>query len=247
VLTEVLKWLADDMSRRRADAKARPGLAASPDEVLTPLRQAARAFETAETDLRVPDRTWRAVALLRGIMARWGNTDSAEKARQRLEAIQADPKRAALVAEQGGKEERLTLAAQARALERFGDTGRALQAWETLVRHHPDSDEGKKAVAEVQRLKTALAATPYLGVAFTGNGLTVSQVVPGGPADRGGLKEGDRLVKLDGVKLASLPDVRKVLQAHQPGDKVVLEVERAGKAMTVTVELGSTPAPGDSE
>jgi predicted esterase len=244
VLTEVLKWLADDLPRRRAEAKARPGLAPSPDDVPTPLRQAARALEAAEAELKVPDRTWRAVALLRGIVSRWGHTDSADKARKLLEEVQADPKWATLLAEQGGKEERSSLAAQARALDRFGDARRALQAWQTLARNHPDSDEGKKAAAEVQRLKNVLAATPYLGVAFT-SGLTVGQVAADGPADRAGIKAGDRLLRLGDVKLASLQDLRKALQSHKPGDKIVFEVERAGKPMTVTVEVAATPAPGD--
>src|SRR5262249_4886111 len=218
VLTEVLKWLVDDLPRRRADAKAHPGLAAAPEEVLMPRRQAARVLETAGAELKMPEHTWRAVALLRGITARWDNTDAAEKARKLLEEIRADPKRAALVAEQGGKDERLTLSAQARALERFGDPRRALQAWETLARRQADTAEGKKAAAEAQRLKAVLAAMPYLGIAFTGSGLTVGQVAPDGPAQRAGIKNGDRLIKLGDRKITSLPELRKALDAHKPGD-----------------------------
>jgi predicted esterase len=242
VLAEVLKWLADDLPRRRADAKARPGLAASPDEVLTPLRQAARVLEAVEADLKTPERTWRGVTLLRGVVERWGNSDSAEKARKLLEEIQADPKRAALVAEQGGKDERLTLAAQARALERFGDLRRALQAWEALARHHADTDEGKQAAGEAQRVRAVLAATPYLGIAFTGSGLRVGQVAPDGPAQRAGIRSGDLLIKLGDREVTSLAELRKALEAHKPGDKVVLEIERGGKPMALTVKLGATPA-----
>lgn len=247
VLAEVQRWIADDLARRRADAKARPGLAASPDDVPTSARQAARALETAEAELRIPERTWRGVSLLRGVGARWGGTEAADRARKLLEEIQANPKRAALVAEQGGKEERLTLSAQARALERFGEQRRALQAWQTLARQHADSEEGKLAAAAVERLKKALAAAPFVGIAFTGAGTTVGKVVLGGPADHAGVMTGDRIVRVGSSKVSSLQDFRQAVQGQKPGDKLTLEVERAGKPVTLTVEIGSTPPPDEKE
>lgn len=245
VLTEVLGWLNEDLPRRRAEAKARPGLTASPDEVFTSMRQAARALEMAETDLAQPRRTWRGVALLRGITTRWSNTEAADRAKQLLKEIQADPKRSALLVEQGGEEERRSLTAQARALERFGDPRRALQAWESLAKYHADHPEGKQAAAEAQRLKTALAATPYLGLAFAGTGNTVSEVAPGGPADHGGIKSGDRLLKIGSAKIGTLQDLRRALQTQKPGDKLLVEIERGGKMMTLTVQLGATPSAND--
>jgi predicted esterase len=245
VLAEVHAWVADDLKRRQADAKARPGLAVGPDEVPTHVKQAARQVETAERELRQSERTWRGVALLQGVVARWDRTEAADKARKLLKEIEADPKRAQLLAEQGGTEERRTLTAQGKALERLGDQRRALKAWQELAKNHPDTPEGKKAAEEAKRLAAALAATPYLGLSLMGETNKIAQVVAKSPADRAGVKPGDLLLKLEKMKIASLQDLRKALQDHKPGDKVMLEVKRGNEVLMLMVELGKMPAPGD--
>jgi hypothetical protein len=245
VLAEVQAWLAEDLPRRRADAKARPGLAVGPDEVPTAAKQAAGLLEMAEAELRQPDRVWRGVALLQGVTARWGKSAAADRARRRLEEVQSDPKQAQRIAEQGGAEERQVLAAQARGLERLGDLRRALQAWELLAQQHADTPDGKKAVEEAGRLAGVLAATPYLGVAFAGDTPVLVEVRSKGPADRAGLKRGDRVLQVGTAKVGSARDVRQALQGHKPGDKVAVEVQRDGKAVSVTVELGAVPTQDD--
>jgi dienelactone hydrolase len=241
VLAAVHDWLAADLKRRQADAAVYPGLRVGPDEVPTAHRQAERLLATAEDELGHADRTWRGAALLQGIVARWGKTEAAEKARKMSEDLQADPKRVALLAEQGGKEERRTLTAQARALERFGELRKALRAWDLLAEHYPDTEEGRKAAAEAKRL----AATPYLGVAFAGDTAAVAEVVPKGPADKGGVRPGDVLVALAEVKIGSAADVRRALQQHKAGEKVSLEVQRGGKPLALTVEFGALPPSDD--
>lgn len=241
VLGEVHAWLADDLKRRQADAKARPGLSVGPDEVPTHLQQAARQVETAEAELKQPERTWRAAALLQGVGTRWGRTEAAKRARKLLDDLAADPARAKLLAEQGGAEERTVLAAQGKAFERFGDRARALKAWQQLAQLHPDTPEGKKAAEEAKRL----AATPYLGLRLADDNNKVAQVVPKGPADRAGLKPGDVLVRVEKAKIGSYADLRRALENHKPGDKVTLEVQRDGKSIAVQVELASLPVPGE--
>jgi hypothetical protein len=237
VLKEVLEWLAADLKRRQADVKARPGLATPPEEVLTPLRQATGLLETAEAELKQPERTWRSAALLQGIVTRWGKTEAGEKARKLLDEIQGDPKRVELLAEQGGTEERRTLLAQARGFEKLGDYRRALQAYQLLVGNHADTPDGKKAAGELKRLATL----PFLGVAFAADGVRVAQVLPRSPADLAGVKPGDVVVKLGESKITSLQELRRVLQEHKAGDKVTLEVQRGDKAVTLDLELGTLP------
>ncbi len=242
VLGEALDWAAGDLKRRQADAQKYPGLAAAPEEVPTPERSAARFVETAEAELRQPDRTWRGVALLQGVVARWGKTDAADRARKLLEEIDGDARRSALLAEQAGGEERQILLAQARGFERLGDLTHALQAYRLLVKHHPNTPDGRKAEEEARRL----ANLPYLGVGFAASDAAkVTQLVAKGPADRAGLKAGDVVTALADKKVGTAQEFREALREYKPGDKVALEVQRGGQAVTLTVELGALPAAED--
>ncbi len=247
VLAEVHAWLADDLKRRRSDARLRPGLVVGPNEVPTALQQATRQVTTAQVELK-QQQVWRAVALLQGVEERWGKTAASGKAILLQEEIQNDARKAALLAAQRGAEEGRWLSAQARALERFGRRRKAQQAWETLARLQPNTPEGKKAAVEGQRLGEAIAATPkqpYLGLSFAGASVMVSQVVADGPAGKAGVMAGDVLLQIGGSKVATLAEVVRVVRQHKPGDQVVLVVQRQGKPVEVTVEVGGQAAPGD--
>jgi hypothetical protein len=72
--------------------------------------------------------------------------------------------------------------------------------------------------------------------------LTVSWVIPGGPAAGGGLREGDRIVDVDGEPLPFEPEAldRLTDRLRRPGQDVVnLGIERAGSRSRVAVN----PAP----
>jgi hypothetical protein len=238
-LSETVAWLEADRGRRRSDAKTYPGLATTPDEVLTDLRRAEHVLETAEAELSRPEHVYRGVALLQGIVARWGRTEPADKARQRLREIQNDPRLLRLLGEQGGAEERRTLTAQAKALERYGELSAALRAWEVLAENLAGTPEAEKASAEAKRLRAALEKTPVLGLVFENETTTVRSVTSGGPADKAGLRPGDKLLRLEDHKTATLAELRQALQDHKPGDRVTLEFERTGKKRVVTIEVGS--------
>ncbi len=242
VLAEVRKWLEEDLARRRQDVKTQPTLACPPDDALTSRKLASRALEAAQANLKKDDRLWRGVALLQGIVARWGRIEEAEKARKRLAEVKEDPKRQRLADEQGGKETRTLLQARGKALDRFGQTVAALREWKALAQQYPDTPEGRKAAEEVRRLAKVLATRPYLGISFAGESVVVDKVVSDGPADRAGVQPGDRLRALGAVKLQTFADLRRALEKLKPGDKVKLEVERKDKTLTLTVEVGSPPA-----
>ncbi len=242
VLGEVYAWLADDLKRRREDAKAHPGLAVTADEAPTPDRAATRQVEEGQAELKKAGRAWYGVALLRGVVERWPNTDAGDRARQLLKDVVKNEARARAVEEEGGKDERALLTAQAKALERFGDNRGALRAWRLLAKAQPNTPQGKKAAEEAKRLAAALAATPYLGVGFAPNGLLVTEVAPRGPADKAGLMAGDRLLKLGGVPVKTQDQLRQALAKHKPGDALDLEVERGGKVTQLSAVLGSPPA-----
>jgi hypothetical protein len=239
VLNEVYAWLAADLKRRREDAKARPGLAVTADETLTPDKAAARQVEEGEADLKRSGRTWRGVALLRGVVERWPNTDAGDAARRLLKDVLRDEARARAIEEEGGREERDFLTAQGKALERFGDNRGALKAWRLLAHAQPDTPAGKKAAGEAKRLAAALAATPYLGIGFAPNSLLATEVARLGPADKAGLAAGDKVLKLGGVTVTTQEQLRQALAQHKPGDAIELVVERGGKVLRLSAVIGA--------
>jgi len=66
-------------------------------------------------------------------------------------------------------------------------------------------------------------------------------VQPNQPAAKAGLKNGDIIVAVDGLKLGSDVSLRGVLLQHLPGDVVKLEVLRDGKTLTLPVTLATRP------
>ncbi|MCA9691406.1 MAG: trypsin-like peptidase domain-containing protein [Myxococcales bacterium] len=73
-------------------------------------------------------------------------------------------------------------------------------------------------------------------------GALVGDVHPGTPAAQAGVREGDRILSVDGRALRDFGDLRGRIAEHAPGDKVALELDRAGKREQVTVTLGELPS-----
>jgi hypothetical protein len=242
VLSQVYVWLNDDLKRRREDAKAYPELAVTADDTPTPDKAATHQEEAGEAELKKAGRVWRGAALLRGVVERWPNTDAADRAQRLLKDIVSDEATARAIAEEGGKDQSEVLTAQAKALERFGENRAARQAWRILASAQPDTPAGRKAAEEAKRLAEMLAATPYLGLGFEPNSAKVTAVAQRGPADKAGLTAGDELLKIGGVSVATQEQVRQALGKHKPGDRIDLELKRAGKVTKLSVELGSAPA-----
>ncbi len=94
-----------------------------------------------------------------------------------------------------------------------------------------------------------------LGLDTTYGGL-LSEVVPGGPAEKAGLEGGDEelpfqaakyrvggdvILAVDGQKIVEENDLARTIAAHRPGDKVKLTILRDGKRETVELTLGQRP------
>ena len=82
---------------------------------------------------------------------------------------------------------------------------------------------------------------PYVGtIPEFGNeepGYAISGVSAGSPGDKGGLKGGDRIVKLGNVKVSNLDEYDAALRKFAAGDEVDFVVVRENKEMTLKVKL----------
>jgi hypothetical protein len=72
---------------------------------------------------------------------------------------------------------------------------------------------------------------------YTGEGVRLSGVIPGSPAEKAGLKEGDLVVEFAGVGVADLRSFSDVLKGLSPGDEVDLVYVRDGERHTTTVTV----------
>ncbi len=87
-------------------------------------------------------------------------------------------------------------------------------------------------------------------------GAVIAEVVGGGPADRAGLRGGNRRVQvgnsvipvggdviteMDGKKVISSDDLIRMIRDHRPGDRVELKALRRGNFLRIKVTLGEKP------
>jgi hypothetical protein len=82
-----------------------------------------------------------------------------------------------------------------------------------------------------------LGSVPDMGSGDV-EGLKLSGVRPGSPADSAGLKSGDIIIELGGAVVKDLYTYSDALYAHQPGEKITIVALRGGKRITVQVTLG---------
>lgn len=84
-----------------------------------------------------------------------------------------------------------------------------------------------------------LGSVPDMGSDVKGMRLT--GVRAGSPADKGGLKSGDIIVRFGGREVTDIYTYTDALNAHKPGDTVRIEVLRDGQPVTLSVTLGTRP------
>ena len=101
-----------------------------------------------------------------------------------------------------------------------------------------------------------VSGRPYMGITYiavtdaqtaaqlnvNAYGVYVVDVVQGGPADKAGLKAGDRIVSIDGTEIAQKDDLGTLMQQHTAGDTLSITVARDGQMQTVSLTLGKKNA-----
>jgi serine protease Do len=70
------------------------------------------------------------------------------------------------------------------------------------------------------------------------HGVLVRNVLPGGPADRAGLRRGDVVVERDGVVVEDATSFRNEIAALDPGETTMLQIWRDGRHHEIEIELG---------
>ena len=97
---------------------------------------------------------------------------------------------------------------------------------------------------------------PYMGITYlavtdaqtaaqlgvNAYGIYVVDVVYGGPADKAGLKAGDRIVSIDNTEVAQKTDLGTLMQEHSAGDTLSITIARDGQMQTVSLTLGEKNA-----
>jgi len=88
--------------------------------------------------------------------------------------------------------------------------------------------------------------TPDLAAQFgTGTGALVTDVTPGKPADKAGLKSGDIITTLNGKVVENPNHLQLAVISLPPGTEVTIGYLRDGKEATVNVKLDVRPASND--
>jgi Tol biopolymer transport system component len=82
----------------------------------------------------------------------------------------------------------------------------------------------------------------YSAMDATTGGVLLSDVRAGGPAEKAGVKGGDRIVEIGGTRIENLYDMTYALQDHKPGDTVDVVVVRNGVRTTLRATLGTRGA-----
>jgi 2-alkenal reductase len=72
-------------------------------------------------------------------------------------------------------------------------------------------------------------------------GAYITQIQPGTPAAKAGLRPKDIVTAVDGQPIDPNHDLSTLIEMHQPGQTVTLSVFRAGQNLTVHVKLGARP------
>ena len=101
--------------------------------------------------------------------------------------------------------------------------------------------------AVLPRLKKGEDLRPgTVGIAFTTEDMNTGEPVigavrPDSPADKAGLKKGDRFVEIEGAEIRRTADAKREIASRYAGDKVKIVVLRDGKRVESTAELSVRP------
>jgi serine protease Do len=91
----------------------------------------------------------------------------------------------------------------------------------------------------VQNLTPEIATS--LGLKSDADGVLIAAVEADSPAARGGLRQGDVIVAVNGKRVDQVRDVPRTIAAFKPGTRVMLTLLRRGREVEVPVTTGRLP------
>lgn len=110
----------------------------------------------------------------------------------------------------------------------------------------PTAEQAAVAADRPARTDTPMPRV-RLGVApsysDTESGLLIESVIEGGVAAKGGMKDGDRIVKIEGKEIGDIQDYMSVLRTFKPDDEITITVERGANREKVELKLKLTAPP----
>jgi len=77
--------------------------------------------------------------------------------------------------------------------------------------------------------------------AKTDKGAVIGQVMPGGPAERAGLKRGDIVVAINNKPTGDVTTLRNQISELPPGTRAPIRVARGANEVTLEVEVAKRP------
>jgi len=144
----------------------------------------------------------------------------------------------------------LTVGPQASNAPPSRDDDPAVQHLRLLARMDAEIDaQATRAHLEARRMLEELLPVPYLGVDVTpkDGGLLVDHVYADSGAEASGLREGDVLASMDGLRLDSKTGLARAVRAHRTGQVVNLKLRRDGTELALAVTIGHRPAEDEDE
>ncbi len=101
---------------------------------------------------------------------------------------------------------------------------------------------GVQMIPLTAELKAGIAKEPSLRSKVTAQrGALVMKVIPHSPAETGGIRPGDVIIKIANRSIDSPNDVQQHVEASKIGRSLKLEVSREGRVRSLEIELGISP------
>lgn len=109
---------------------------------------------------------------------------------------------------------------------------------------NPPAGSGRRAA--VQPGGASAQERGYLGVVTDdrldrGRGVRITEVRPGGPAEKAGLKAQDLITGLAGLRVRQMADLAAILEQAAPGGSLKFEILRGTQSMQLDVTFGKRP------